>query len=218
MKRKLIEKLLLFFFVFFLLSVSSVQAAYLKFDKDQVNVAEGGEFDLQLIVDPEGEEITSIDAYIQFDKDLIEGISVTEGSYFPTVTNNIAASNIYVAGMVDDPANPKTGTGTVVTVKFKGKANANTTISFNCDSSKIIKNDINSTNIIACNKNKTAEINIGQGSTNNQTNSGSSNSGNSTGNNAQLPKTGVFDNTEKLFLPGAMLFVVGILGRFLLKF
>jgi hypothetical protein len=213
MRRRLFKRFLILFFVFLFFSVSQAQAAYFKFNKDQVNVAAGDEFDLQLIVDPENEEITSVDAYIQFDQNLIEGVSVTDGSYFPTVTNNISLSTIYIAGLVDDPASPKTGTGTVATIKFKGKTNGTATVSFNCDTSKIIKNDINSTNIISCNKNKLAQIIIGQGSNDNQTASN-----NSTTANGELPRTGVLDNTERLFLPGALLFFAGILSRVLLKF
>jgi len=213
MKRKLLKQFLILVFVFLFFSVSQAQAAYFKFDKDQVSVSTGEEFDLQLIVDPEGEEITSVDVYIQFDQNLIEGISVNNGSYFPTVTNNISSSTIYVAGLVDDPASPKTGIGTVATIKFKGKTDGTATISFNCDSSKIIKNDINSTNIISCDKNQPAQIIIGQGSTNNQTTSN-----NSSTTNGELPRTGLFDNTENLFLPGALLFFIGLLSRILFKF
>jgi hypothetical protein len=213
MKRKIIKQLLILFFVFLFFSVSKAQAAYFKFNVNQVNVAAGGEFDLQLIVDPEGEEITSVDAYIQFDQNLIEGISVTDGSYFPTVTNNISSTTIYVAGLVDDPASPKTGTGTVATIKFKAKTNGTAAISFNCDTSKIVKNDINSTNIISCGKNESAQVIIGQGSTGNQTASN-----NSSTTNGELPRTGLFDNTGKLFLSGALLFFAGLLSRVLFKF
>lgn len=197
-------------------SVSQAQAAYFKFNKDQVNVAAGDEFDLQLIVDPENGAITSVDAYIQFDQNLIEGVSVTDGSYFPTVTKNISSSTIYIAGLVDDPASPKTGTGTVATIRFKGKTNGTATISLNCDSSKIVKNDVNFPNILTCSKNKSAQIIIGQGSNNNQT--ASNNSSNSSTTNGELPRTGVLDNTERLFLPGALLFFAGILSRVLFKF
>lgn len=213
MKRKLLKQFLILFLFFLFFSVSQAQAAYFKFDKDQVNVAAGQEFDLQLIVDPEGEQITSVDAYIQFDQNLIQGISVTDGNYFPTVTNNISNTTIYVAGLVSDPNSPKTGVGTIATIRFKGKTNGTATLSFNCDSSKIVKNDINSTNIISCDKNKSAQIIIGQGSTSNQTASN-----NSSTTNGELPRTGVFDNTEKLFLPGALLFFAGLLSRILFKF
>jgi hypothetical protein len=206
MKKDQLTRFLIAAVVFFFLFATKVQAAYFKFDQSQVNVSAGQEFDLQLIVDPQEEEITSVDAYLQFDQNLIEGVSVTQGDYFPTVTNNISTSTIYIAGMVDDSASPKTGLGTVATVKFKAKTNGTATIGFICDSSKIVKNDTNYSNILTCERNQPAQIIIG---------SGVSNSSNSSNN--QLPKTGIFDQTEKFLLPGVFLLLSGILGRFLLK-
>jgi len=206
MKRIQITISLISVLVFFFLFATKTQAAYFKFNQSQVNVTVGQEFDLQLIVDPEGEEITSVDAYLQFDQNFIEGVSVTQGDYFPTVINNISASTIYIAGMVDYPASPKTGVGTVATVKFRAKTNGTTTIGFICEYSKIVKNDTNYSNILTCEKNQSAQIIIGTGANN------SSNSSNN-----QLPKTGIFDQTEKFLLPGVFLMFSGILGRFLLK-
>ncbi len=181
-----------------------ILAATINFDKTSVTVQSGASFSLQVNVDAGSDEIRSTDIYLKYDGSYLQVESVSEGSFFPTVTSDTAtAGQIYIAGMVDDPAVTKTGSGTVATVNFKAVKDGSTTISFDCQNSKIIKADIDATNILTCNQGLTVSISIGEGTnnSNSQTNNNSS--------ITELPKSGVFENVIKFGMPGLMLFIVG---------
>ena len=123
---------LLFFLV---VSASSAQAASLKFDQTTVNVNAGESFDIGVVVDAGSDSITSIDAYVLYDSDVLEAGTVSEGTYFPTVLNDINSQRVYVAGLVDDPATSKTGSGTVGTISFTALKAGTVTLSYSCDES-----------------------------------------------------------------------------------
>lgn len=142
-----------------------VHAAFLKFDQSSFTVAEGDSFDVQIIVNPGSDQITSVDAYVTYDESVLSADSVTDGTYFPTVLNDLSAGKAYVAGFVNSPSDFKTGTGTVATVTFSTLKQGSTDLVFDCNgqatvTSKVIKNDINSTNIITCSQNGTATITV----------------------------------------------------------
>jgi hypothetical protein len=146
--------------------LGSVHAASLRFDKTSVSAASGSTFDVQIIIDPGAEQVTSTDAWIIYDKNILSVSSVKDGGYFPTVLNESGtAGKVYVAGMVNDPSEFKTGVGTVATITFRANANGNTLLSYQCsttatETSKIIKNDINSSNIIDCTTNGQNSVTI----------------------------------------------------------
>jgi len=165
LNRLLIGALLL---MFMSATSGAVSAAFLKFDKASVEVNVDETFDIQLIVDPGSEQITSIDSYITYDSAIIDADSVTEDDYFPTVLNDLTAGKVYIAGLVDSPSDFKTGVGTVAKITFKALKEGETDLVFDCDgqdtvTSKVIQNDINSTNIIQCSQNGTATITVGVG-------------------------------------------------------
>lgn len=142
-----------------------VYAAFLKFDQSSFTVTEGDSFDVQIIVNPGSDQITSVDAYVTYDESVLSADSVTDGTYFPTVLNDLSAGKAYVAGFVNSPSDFKTGTGTVATVTFSTLKQGSTDLVFDCNgqatvTSKVIKNDINSTNIITCSQNGTATITV----------------------------------------------------------
>ncbi len=185
----------------------SVWAASFGFDQTTVTVQSGGTFSLKVTVDAGTDELSSVDAYISYDSSLLTADSVADGTFFPTVTNDTTtAGKIYIAGMVDDPATSKTGTGTLATITFKGKADGTATISYDCSSSKIIKNDINATNVLKCTKNGKATITIGAGST----------ASTPYPTPSSLPQSGVFENVVKFAVPGMMLLLIGAGMRLLL--
>jgi len=104
--------------------------------------------------------------------------------------------------MVDDPASSKTGSGTVATITFKGLKNGSGAISFDCTSSKVIKDDINATNIMDCNANGSLTVTVGSGGT--------------PVNPTELPKSGIFDDMVKWSQWGIVLVIVGGVVRLLL--
>src|SRR3989344_7474663 len=182
-------------FIFFLLSVpllGKVQAAFLNFDQNAISVNPGDTFDIQIIVDAGSDQISSNDAYVVFDSSLLEAQGVVPGDYFPTVINNIETGRVYVAGLVDDPATYKSSSGTVAIVTFKALSAGIGTLTFDCqlgvyNSSKIIKNDVNATNIIECDQNGSSTITIGSGV-----------GGGNLASPSALPKSGAFENFSRI--------------------
>jgi len=206
--KKIVLFCLLIVYIWLLPKVfSQVSAASLKFDKTSASVDVGGTLSLGIIVDAGSDEISSTDIYVTYDANLIEAQTVNNGSFFPTVTNNITPGRVYIAGMVDDPASSKTGSGTVATIDFKGLKDGSVTISFDCNTSKIVKGDINATNILQCSSDDKAVISVGSGSSGGS----SSSSSNSSDNNQPqtLPKSGIFENLINLAIPGGILFLIG---------
>ncbi len=200
----------------FLLVVSApvAQAASLKFDKTTVNVNAGETFDIGVVVDAGTDSIHTTDAYVLYDSSLLEASGVTDGTFFPSVFNDITSQRVYIGGLVDDPATSKTGSGTIATINFKALQSGTVTLSYICgesgETSQVIKNDINATDIITCSSNGTASVTVSGAAVPTSTPSALSPTP------SELPKTGVLDNLVKVAIPGIMLLVLGgILKLFL---
>jgi len=210
-------------FLFFFIFAGSAFAASLKFDKTSASVNTGDTFEIQMLVDAGSDQIISADAYVTYDASMLEEESVTNGSFFPSVVPQISSGSIYVAGMVNDTSSSKTGSGMLATVKFKALKDGNTDIKYNCEStttgpSKIIKNDLNATNIISCSENSRVTITVGSTSTTLTPTPASDYHAytSTTPAPSTLPKTGVFDNVVKLAVPGTILLFLGVVVKFLL--
>ena len=205
-------------------SVSSAQvnAAFFKFDQASYSVLVGDTFVVEVIVNPGSEQLTSVDAYITYGSDIVNVQSITEGSYFPTVLNNLTTGKVYIAGLVDSPSDFKTGTGTVATVTFEALTEGETELVFDCDgqatvTSKIIKNDINSTNIIECGQNGTATITVGVTAT--ATDTTTADTPTPTRRPVtSLPASGSAENMMMLGALGAALVVVGGIAKLIRPF
>ncbi len=212
MKKIFITIFVLSFFFWLYPQVNAqVRAASLKFDKTTATVDVNSTLTISVTVDPGSDSINSTDAYVTYDATVLEAQSVANGTYFPTVTNNITSGKVYVAGMVDDPASSKTGIGTVATITFKGLQAGTVTLAYDCTNSKIVKNDINASNILTCSENGTTTVTVGSGS------SGSSSpSSDTTPTPSVLPQTGFFDAVPKYAIPGMFLLLVGFMVRFLI--
>ena len=159
----------LIFTAFFLCSAvnsSSVYAGSLEFDPTTKSVNNKEIFELNINVNPGSEEITSVDAYIEYDSTYLEFQSIENGDYFPKFfQDSSTAGKAYYGGIVN-LGEFKTGEGTIATISFKTLQEGTTTVSFYCDtskndSSKINKNDFDVTNIIVCANNLSSEITIG---------------------------------------------------------
>lgn len=188
--------------------VKSAEAALLKFDKTTVSVNANDTFTVDVIVDAGSSQISSTDAYVLYDANVVQAQSVTASAFFPTVTNQITSGKVFIYGTVDDPAVFKTGSGTVATITFKALKDGTTTLTYDCvqdsgSSSKIIQNDLNATNIIVCSQNGTVSVTVGSGT------SGASSGGIQSSNPSSLPQTGVIENLNRLAIPGAVLVILG---------
>lgn len=191
------------FFLSVPLVISSVYAGSLSFDKTTVSSQTGQTFQISIVVDAGTDQISSTDAYVIYDPAVVEAATVAPGTFFPIVTNNITSGKVYVAGLVDDPATSKTGSGTVATITFNSLTNGTVNLTFDCavganDKSKIIKNDLNATNVIVCTQNGSSAVTVGIGS-----------GGTVQPTPSVLPKTGVLDNLLKVAVPGAIIFFLG---------
>jgi len=193
-------------------------AATLKFDKTSSSLAVGDTVDVQVIVDAGSEQVTSADTYVTYDATVLEAQTVSNGSFFPSVSPQISSGSVYIAGMVDDPASSKTGSGTLATIKFKALKSGSTTLKYNCSGtdgpSKIVKNDVNTTNIIDCGGNGTLAVTVGGSS--NTTSATATPTTATSANVTSLPKTGVFDNVTKFAIPGSLLLLLGTVVKVLL--
>ncbi|MBI1863008.1 hypothetical protein HYS00_02730 [Candidatus Microgenomates bacterium] len=168
MKKLFVFGLFLFVcFVYAPVLLGQAHAASLKFDKTTNSVTNGSTFDVQVVIDPGSEQVTSTDAWILYDKNVFTVVAVKDGTYFPIVINDTnTAGKIYIAGLVNDPTEFKSGVGTVATITLKANANGSSNLAYECnlnqtETSKIIKNDINSTNIIDCGSNGQQAITVG---------------------------------------------------------
>ncbi len=198
--------------------IGTVNAASLKFDKTTVSTTNGGTFQIAVTVDPGSDALSSVDAYVTFDAAYLKATAVTAGSLFPTVSNNISTSGkVYIAGLVNDPTSSISTAGTLATITFQALKDGTATLSFDCNTSKIIKNDINASNVIVCSINGTSAVTIGSGSSGGTTNpTATPTPAANTGVASELPKSGIFDNVVKFAIPGLLLFLVGGVFRLLL--
>lgn len=209
MKKKLLRILsLVILFIILPVIFGSVSAASLKFDKTTATAANGGTFQIAVTVDPGSDSLSSTDVYVTYDSTLLKATVVTAGSQFPTVTNDISTSGkVYIAGMVNDPASSITSSGTLATITFQGLKEGSATLSFDCNTSKIIKNDINASNVINCGTNGTSAVTIGSGGTAPTS---------APAPVSELPQSGVFDNVIKFIVPGTILLIFGSMLRLIL--
>lgn len=185
------------------------RAASLNFDKTTATAANGATFQISVTVDPGSDALNSTDAYVTFDPTLLKATTVSAGSMFPTVSNDISMSGkVYIAGMVNDPASSISAGGTLATITFQGLKEGTGTLSFDCNTSKIIKNDINASNVITCSQNGTSAVTVGSGGGNNVVPT--------TAPPSQLPESGIFDNVVKFAFPGAILLILGSMLRLVL--
>lgn len=220
---KLFYTLFVFLFLFLFSGfVSKTLAASLQFDPTTANLPINQNLEIKVYVDAGSDEITSTDAYILYDANLLEVLEVRNGSFFPTVTHDYSQpGKIYIAGMVEDPTSFKTGRDVLATIVFKGKNNGQANLSFDCTDgsttdSNITKKDINAPDIIQCQLNNRAIINVGSTSySQSQTQGGSYNQ--SQGGSNQLPQSGIFDQFKSFSLVGFVFLVIGTATRFLLR-
>lgn len=216
MKKYLLIKILSLAILFIVVTIfiGTVNAASLKFDKTTVSVANGETFQIAVTVDPGTDALNSVDAYITFDSAVLKATAVTADSLFPTVSHDEStAGKVYIAGLVNDPDSSISTSGTLATITFQALKDGTATLSFDCNTSKIIKNDISASNVIVCGTNGTSVVTIGSGggSSTSPTIAPAANTGAS-----ELPRSGIFDNVVKFAIPGLLLFLVGGVFRLLL--
>ncbi len=237
--RKIIQKITAFALISMLLQTTTfaVSAATLKFDPTSSSTTVGGSVTPKINVSSGDVQIAGTDIYVIYDPAFLEPQTVTPGTHFPIVTNNFSGGKVYVSAVVDNSSQYKVGEGTVATVTFKALKEGSTTLTYYCDTSKsdtskIVKNDINATNVIECNANGTHAITISQtgstvsatptptGTTYTTTTTGAQDSTTKGGTVytttqtvQQLPQSGIYENVLMFALPGMVLLTLGTAMR-----
>ena len=202
---------LLILFIVFPAVFGSANAASLKFDKTTVSTTNGGTFEIAVTVDPGSDTLSSVDAYVAYDASYLKVNTVTAGTLFPTVSNDISTSGkVYIAGMVNDPTTSISTSGTVATITFQALKDGSTTLTFDCNTSKIIKNDINASDVMTCSQNNSSAVTVGSGGSSGGTNPTSA------APVSELPRSGVFDNVANIAIPGIILLLLGSIFRLVL--
>lgn len=167
----------------------------------------GVNFNVTVSVDTGGQQVNGADAIVQYDSSLLEVVSVSEGTFFPTITTiTTTLGKVEIYG-VADTGSPKTGTGTLATITFKGKASGTATVSFVCQSSSTSDSNINSTSdtdIIVCASNVNASYVITDQSSPTQT------TPTVTATAEDLPQTGFLEPTALMIGGGIILMILGL--------
>jgi len=199
--------------MFFVLvpALFAAEAAYLKFDKETVTAANGATFQIGVIVEPGTDSLSSTDVYVTYDSTLLKATVVTSGTQFPTVTNDIATSGkVYISGMVNDPSASISASGTLATITFQALKDGTGTLAFDCNLSKIVKNDVNATNVIVCGSNLTSAVTVGAGASGTTTPTPTGTGSVEPTAISELPQSGVFDNVAGMAIPGMIILIIGL--------
>ena len=201
------KELLFLILIFFLLPIFLVvKAASLSFDRSSYSVGVGQTFQVKININTGGETVNGAEFYINYDSSLLSIENVSAENFFPTTTNDTKTTGrVYIAAFVDDPASPKTGSGTIATITFKALRDGVVNLSFDCNNSKVVKSDANATNILQCSSDYKVTVSIGAGADSSSSLSNSSNNNQS----QTLPKSGILENLINLAVPGAILFLIG---------
>lgn len=168
--KKYFSQLIVLLGIFFVFPLfANVFAASLQLDPTTVSTTVGQTFKVKININAGTDQIQSTDAWIPYNKDILEAQSIDNGTFFPIVSNVLTyAGRVYVGGVVDRAGTSKTGSGTVATINFKAKQNGTVTLTFDCTTgsvseSNIVNMDTNGTDIINCTANGTSVVTVGSG-------------------------------------------------------
>jgi len=199
----------LFLFLFISPSLTWAQTSnpHLSLSPTVKEVASQVSFNVTVSIDTGGELTSGVDAIIEYDSLILEVVSVSEGTFYPTITTfNNTAGKIEIYGVADS-ASPKSGTGTLATITFRGKAAGTATVNFLCQTSSTSDSNINSTNnedIIVCADNVNASYIIGSSQ------EATATATPTTTISQELPQTGFLEPTALIIGGGIILMILGL--------
>lgn len=115
----------------------------------------GSTLSVKIKIDTGTDKTTSADAWINYNSNQLEIVSIEDGGFYSNFFKKIFANKIYVGGAEVDSLSSKTGTGTLAILTIKGKQKGIAQLTFDCitgktNDSNIIKDDVNATDIINC--------------------------------------------------------------------
>jgi hypothetical protein len=218
--------------------VSSVSAATLRFDPTSFTGAEGDTFDVDVLVSPGSDQISAVDVYVNFDSSIVSATDVQTTDLFDNINQSVDTNQVYLNGIFTSGDKYIDEEGILATITFQLNSANPGTLQFYCDktrnnSSKIVKNDVNATNVIECENLTLFSISGGTtapgGSSSGPTPTTLPASGTSQQQQqqqqqqqaqgvvylqGQLPQSGIFENVLKYSIPGALMLVVGVVIKF----
>jgi hypothetical protein len=220
----------------FLTASGSVKAAVLSFDPGSTSTTAGSTFTVNVKVDPKGQQVSGTDVYVLFDSSVVTAENVQTTNLFDQINSTIDAKQVYINGYFTDGVSYIDTAGTIATITFKVNAAAVGTLQFYCDTSKadtskIVKNDVNASNIIECSNLTLFSVNGGTAAPGTTTTSGTTTTTTTNGgsNNTvvyvtpvqqivrtTLPQSGVFDNVLIYSIPGLAMLALGVVIKFLI--
>lgn len=154
-------KKLLFSLIFLFVAVPQIYAApaSLSLDPTTVSVKKGETFKVAVNMFSGDQPVASTDIMINYDKLLLEPLpdATENGKIFNTIDAKvIVPGKLYVYGIKENRNQAQPALDTVATVSFKALKPGNATLSFDCNqrtknTSKIIENNSELSDIISCN-------------------------------------------------------------------
>jgi len=169
-------------------------------------ISTGVNFNTTVSVDAGEQSISGVDVIIQYNSSLLEIVSISEGSFFPTITTiTTTPGKIEIYGIANT-GSPKSGTGTLATITFRGKSAGTATVSFTCQQDSTTDSNINSTSdtdVIICADNISASYVISaSGGTITETETTTA--------SEDLPQTGFLEPTALIIGGGVVLMILGL--------
>ncbi|KUK84088.1 MAG: hypothetical protein XD98_0177 [Microgenomates bacterium 39_6] len=192
-------------------SFAQTSSPHLSLSPTVKEVNTGVNFNVTVSVDTGGQQVSGVDAIVEYDSSLLEVVNVSEGTFFPTITTiTTTLGKVEIYGIADAGA-LKSGTGTLATITFRGKTAGTAAVSFACQTGSTNDSNINSTgdkDIIVCSENISASYVInGQTATSQETGTESTSTATTS---EDLPQTGFLEPTVLMIGGGIILMILGL--------
>jgi len=135
--------------------------ASFSFDPITINVKAGDKFPVDILIFSGSEKVISSDIFIDYDSEKLTALpheteTLQSGGLFQkTDAKIISPGKLYLFGLNENISISNPANGKIATVYFQAKSSGTTELNFNCISfqeqtSKIIKNDQELSNIVDC--------------------------------------------------------------------
>lgn len=146
----------------YMVSATSVSAAYLYLDPSTNTIAPGAEFEVLVKINTEGERPTTADSLIEYDNVNLTLVDVVRGSqtdeFFPEMIKRVTGKTIYIGSYIRLGSQPKSGEGVIAKLRFKAVNVAQAPVKLLCtdgnttDSNISLKRDSKVIDAISCSK------------------------------------------------------------------
>lgn len=104
------------------------------FDETQIDAGKDDEFEMLLMLDTGGQEVSGADVVLQFNPVYLELLSIENGGFFPLFGKHFEINNqkIYITGFFPEKNQTKNASGVFAKLILKALKNGETSLNFNC--------------------------------------------------------------------------------------